>query len=98
MNLQQAEQLKEDFEYLVGEELDELEIDELIIAPVNADEFKNFISDYSGTQDAELALEPYSGNANFTVIAVFENNVSENLLSVVRKLNIEIDYEKYGIK
>ena len=69
MNYEEAVQLKNKNEHLIGQKYRGGTIEELIIRPTNQNEFETFSKSYLRTMDAELSIQPFIGS-DLTVDAV----------------------------
>lgn len=69
MNFQEATELKNRNEHLIGQKYRGGTIEELIIRPTNACEFDVFAKNYLRTMNAELSIQPFL-ESDLTVDAV----------------------------
>jgi len=69
MNYEEAVELKNKNEHLIGQKYRGGTIEELIIRPTNQKEFEAFSKSYLRTMDAELSIQPFIGS-DLTVDAV----------------------------
>lgn len=69
MNFQEATELKNRNEHLIGQKYRGGTIEELIIRPSNASEFDVFAKNYLRTMNAELSIQPFL-ESDLTVDAV----------------------------
>lgn len=105
MNYSQANLLKNDFQYLIGKTIDNSTISDIVIAPTAVKDFQTFLDHYLRYEDADLALAPFSqGDLTVEVIYEQEQYISNGyfiygtIFHAAKKLDIEIDLQKYGIK
>lgn len=69
MNFQEATELKNKNEHLIGQKYRGGTIEELIIRPTNGSEFDAFSKNYLRTMNAELSIQPFL-ECDLTVDAV----------------------------
>jgi hypothetical protein len=62
MNLEEATELKNNNEHLIGQKYRGGTIEELIIRPTNGNEFDAFVKSYLRTMNAELSIQPFLGS------------------------------------
>lgn len=103
LTIENAKNLKEDFEYLIGEDYRDAQIDSIIILPNNDSEFKEGLAAYVKSGNSNLILK--SSSNGYIVIVIMDLNLyyssgilfQAELTSIIEEKNIEIDYSKYGI-
>lgn len=74
MNFFEALAVANEREQLIGKKTEKgATLDEIIIAPSNAEEYQNFINAYIDTLDAQLSIIPYM-QSDVIVLGVFDKN------------------------
>ena len=104
MNFENASKLRQDLLNLIGRKIDTLTIDEVVIAPIEDREFKQFAHIYLRTYNAELAIQPFM-ESELTVKFIFNKKDIDNsglflhgtAIVDAKKLGINLDLAKYGI-
>ncbi len=108
MNIDQAKQLREDLKYLIGKQHNDFTVRDVVITPVNGEDFNKWVVAYHYSMDVYNSILPYSGSDLMVEFVYLLNGQGYEhngvflhgnvLVEAKKRFDIEIDLEEYGIK
>ena len=103
MNFEQATEMRQDLEYLIGRKVDNQTIDDIVVAPADGQEFDKFSMLYLRTKNGDIAIHPFK-YSELTVEFIYDKKyigkggfyLHGQAVVGLKKLG-NIDLNKYGI-
>lgn len=104
MTYQQAVRLRNDLIGMIGDVYEKRMVNDVVIAPVDDDEFSLWTKDYLRTEDQSGAILPFT-HSDLKVLFVYKYNglghrdsgyfIYGNVLSEAKNFGVEVDINKY---